>query len=190
MTNNMADEILDGILGEQPEVPKEPETPSAPSPEKPVEVKEEPKVPLSRLREEVTKRRDAEAKIKEVPPLTAEEEKIRSVLERVEADKKVQQEKEDIELKQEVNDLHGIYGEFDETKLLKIVDEFGVYKENGDINWDKAMVLYQKGILDGEPVAKKLPTSNRASETPQKEAYETKGKSMWQILEETKKELP
>jgi len=189
----MDDENIENkeVPEETPEETPEPETTEESSPPdtgKP----EEPQIPLSRLNKEIDKRRVVEAELQESKKgeVPEEEKKIREIIDKREQEKSVQKIEEDKQLKKELDETHEIYGEFDKDKLLKIVDRYGVHNDNGKIDWDKAMELYQK--LDDVPTVpkKKTPSSQRTSDVPRKEPYDVSKKSMWEVLEDAKKEIP
>lgn len=159
MSNYMADEILDDVL------PEEEETSSSSTTEKP-----EPQVPLSRLREEVEKRKKLEAEVnkpkqQEVP---VEEQKVREILSKITSEK-IEQEKQDaLQLRKELDDLHVIYGDFDENQLQKIVDRYGCYDDENKVKWTAAMELYEKiGEVPEEAPKPKLPSQKRAGDATQ-----------------------
>lgn len=125
-------------------------------------------------------------KVEEIPE---EEKKIREIFEKTAKEKEEQKKTEDEKLQQDLSNLRTIFGDFNEEKLLKIVDRYGVYDGQGNVQWERAMELYQK--LDEIPTAPKkiIPSSQRTGDVPRKEPYDVKGKNLWDIAEESKKEL-
>ena len=175
------------MADEEKDITGDTETPTEPSSEETVEEEvKEPQVPLSRLREETTKRKDAEKLLQEAQGkgITPEEEKVRTVLEKISKEKKDKEIQEDKQLKEDLNGLHEIYGDFDDDKLQKIAKHYGTS------NWDRAMELYQKfgGVLPPK-ANKKLPSSERTSDVPLKESFDPTKTDMWQIVEEAKKQI-
>lgn len=197
----MADEIKETPEEETPEGEEEPETSKESSPEPTGEEeakKEEPQIPLSRLRQKDDKIKELEKellKTKKEEEIPEGEKSVRDVLGKIETERKEKEQQEEKQLREDFDELHNIYGKFNEDKLAKVADHYGCY--DGDaVNWDRAMELYNTpGILQKvtggkEPPATKIPSSQRTSDVPRKEPYDVKGKSMWEILEESKKELP
>ncbi len=106
-------------------------------------------------------------KPQEVPE---DEKKIRETLSKVELEKQEKEKQEAQQLQKEIDDLHTIYGNFDEKKLLSIVDRYGVYNEKENVNWDAAMELYEKiSEVPTEAPKPKIPLSKREGANPQAE---------------------
>jgi len=175
------------MADEEKDIDGDIETPADSSSEETIEegVKE-PQVPLSRLREEATKRKEAEKRLqeaqgKDIPP---EEEKVRTVLEKLEREKREKEIQQDKQLKEDLNGLHEIYGDFDDAKLLKIVDHYGTS------NWDRAIELYQKfgGVIPPK-ANKKLPSSERTSDVGVKEPFDPAKTDFWKIAEDAKNQI-
>ena len=112
-----------------------------------------------KLRKEV----DELKKSKETLEIPEDEKKLREVLSKVEKEKIEQEKKEGENLRKELDDLKEVYGEFEEKKLLEIVERYGVYTEEDTVNWDRAMELYQSLSKIPEAPIKKIPTGNRES---------------------------
>lgn len=154
--------------------------------------KPEPQVPLSRLREEVAKREKLEKELAgkngEVPE---EEKKIRDVLTKAQREEAEAMQKAEEEITSKMDELQKVHGDFNRENLLKIIDDYGVYNEDGSIKWDKAMDLYNR--LGGNPNApgpkKKMPIANRTGDDIKKDAFDPSKKTMWEIAEDAKKEL-
>ena len=155
--------------------------------------KPEPSVPLSRLREEATKREKIEKELadlrgKNVPE---EEKKLRDVLSKIRQEEKEAEEKAEKELTSKLDDLHKIHGEFNKDNLLKIIEDYGCYNQDGTVKWEKAMELYNR--LGGNPNApapkKKMPTGDRTGDGVKGKAYDVSKKSMFEIAEDAKREL-
>jgi hypothetical protein len=119
-----------------------------------------------------------------------DEKRIRDILAKTEAERQAQAKKEDERLKRELDELHSIHGEFDNDKLLKIADRYGVYDSDGNVQWEKAMELYERLEGVAEPPKKKSPSSNRTGDKPKAEPYDSKGKTLDDIVEEAKQEIP
>lgn len=106
-------------------------------------------------------------KPQEVPE---DEKKVREVISKIEIEKEEMTKKEEQQLRKELEDLHTIYGDFDEKKLLSIVDRYGVYDNEDKVNWYSAMELYEKiGEVPAEPPKPKTPQSKREGAIPQAE---------------------
>lgn len=156
----MADEIDEDVNPQG-----EPSTPVDPN-------KPEPQVPLSRLREEVEKRRELEKQLGVQKPqiIPDEEKRIRDTLSKIEREKAEKEKQDELQLRKELEDLHTIYGDFDETKLLKVVDRYGVLGEESKVDWHAAMELYEKiGEVPSEKPKPKTPTTKREGVNPQPE---------------------
>ncbi len=104
-------------------------------------------------------------KPQEVPE---EEKKIRETLSKIEIEKVEETKQEEQQLRKELEDLHAIYGDFDEKKLLSLVDRYGVYDDKENVNWYAAMELYEKisEVPEGE-LKPKTPMSKREGAVPQ-----------------------
>ena len=182
----MADE-LDPVTG-LPKVPAgDPSNPEG-TPKEP-----EPQVPLSRLREVSDKVKNLEeelAKFKSASPtpqISEEEKKLRETLEKVKLEEKEQGEQEEKQLRTELDELHTVHGEFDEKRLLEIVEEYGVYDENNNVKWDKAIELLDRLTQNPEYKPKiNLPNGQRAATPPASVAppVEVKGKSLFELAQE------
>ena len=142
--------------------------------------KEEPKVPLSRVRELRDKIEDLEKELQRAksPEIPEDEAKIRQIIEKIEKEKTELEKQEEKELEEELNQLEEIYGKFDREALLKLVDYYGIYDDEDNVNWDRAMELYNTpGIVEkvaGKKIApvQKVPSQKRAGEEPQKETVD------------------
>ncbi len=153
--------------------------------------KPEPQVPLSRLREEVAKRERLEKELAGKTEVPEEERKIRDVFSKAQREEKEATEKAERAVDQKMDELQKIHGEFSRENLLKIIEDYGVYNEDGSVRWEKAMDLYNR--LGGNPNAplpkKKMPTGNRTGDAFKKEPFDPSKKTMWEIAEEAKREL-
>lgn len=110
-------------------------------------------------------------------------EKVFEYLSEYEKQKVEEAQKADNELKADLDKLHSIHGDFDDKKLLALVDEYGVYNDDGDIKWEKAVELYKK--LGNSVVKKPTVTGARTQDNPlEAEKVEVKGKGFHQIVEE------
>ncbi len=99
-----------------------------------------------------------------------DEKKVRDILSKVEIEKKEQDVQEEKQLRKELDDLHTIYGDFDEKKLLTIVDRYGVLGEGDSVDWYAAMELYEKiAEVPAEAPKPKIPLSKREGAAPQAE---------------------
>lgn len=124
-------------------------------------------------------------KQQEVPE---DEKKFREVLSKVEIEKEQKTKEEEQQLRKDMDELHTIYGDFDEKKLLSIVDRYGVYDEEDKVNWYGAMELYEQlGDVPAEPPKPKTPQSKREGANPQAEVEtppDVSGKSLHQLVGE------
>ncbi len=172
--------MADDIFGE-PVVPTEPST-------EPTGEKEEPKVPLSRLREEADKVKKLEKQLgtsgQEVKPLTEEGRQkdlaeLREKLEMIEADKEVEEKKALEELDKKIGELKVIDPTLDEKALLDIIEKYGV-----DI--DKSFKIYNDFKAGQAPIIKpKLPTAVKTSDEVKTEEFQPqKVKSTWDAVQE------
>jgi len=99
-----------------------------------------------------------------------DEKKIRETISKLEIEKEEKAKEDEVQLRKDLEDLHTIYGDFDEKKLLSVVDRYGVYDEKDNVNWYAAMELYEKiGELPAEPVKPKTLQSKREGANPQPE---------------------
>jgi len=106
-------------------------------------------------------------KPQEVPE---DEKKIRETISKIEIEKEAMTKQEEQQLRKELDDLHTIYGDFDEKKLLSVVDRYGVYDDKDNVNWYAAMELYEKIAEVPEEAPKpKVPQGKREGATPQSE---------------------
>ena len=104
-------------------------------------------------------------KPQEVPE---DEKKIREVLTKAEREKEEQTKQEEQQIRKELDDLHTIYGDFDEKKLLSIVDRYGTIGDDGNVNYYAAMELYEKIEKVPEEAPKpKVPQGKREGAAPQ-----------------------
>ena len=127
-------------------------------------------------------------KVQKPPEVPEEEKKIRETISKMEIEKEERTKQEEQQLQKELIDLHTIYGDFDEKKLLGIVDRYGVYDEKDNVNWYAAMELYEKvAEIPAEAPKPKVPQSNREGAAPQAEVetpVEVSGKSLHQLVNE------
>ena len=109
-------------------------------------------------------------KVQKPAEVPEDEKKVREIFSKVELEKKEQDVQEEKQLRKELDDLHEIYGDFEEKKLLSIVDRYGVYDDKNEVNWYSAMELYEKITeVPVEPVKPKIPSSKREGAVPQAE---------------------
>ncbi len=153
--------------------------------------KPEPQVPLSRLREEVSKREKLEKEFAAKREVPEDERKIRDTLSRIQKEEKETEEKSAKEIEDKIDELQKIHGDFNKQNLLKIIEDYGVYNEDGTVKWEKAMDLYNR--LGGNPNApspkKKMTEGHRTGDDLKKDPFDPSKKTMWEIAEEAKKEL-
>lgn len=99
-----------------------------------------------------------------------DEKRVREILSKAEQEKIDQAKQEEQQLRRGLDDLHTIYGDFDEKKLLAIVDRYGVYDSEENVNWYGAMELYEKiAEVPSEPPKARIPQSKRQGAVPQAE---------------------
>lgn len=122
--------------------------------------------------------------------LPDDEKLFRERVEKYEQEKLEQAKKEDKELKSDLDKLHAIHGDFDNKKLLNIVDRYGVYDDEGNVQWERAMELYER--LGGQAEYKpKKPAATRTSDkNPEVDQIKDIGKkSMNEIVSESLKKF-
>ena len=109
-------------------------------------------------------------KVQKPQQVPEDEVKIREVFSKAEKEKEEQAKQDDQQLQKELTDLHTIYGDFDEKKLLAIVDRYGCYDGEKNVNWYAAKELYDKiGEVPAEPPKPKTLQSKREGAIPQAE---------------------
>ena len=115
--------------------------------------------------------------------LPEDKQKVFSAIEEYEAKKAADAKKADEELKTSLDKLHTIHGDFDDKKLISIVDEYGVFTDDGTtVKWEKAIELYKKL---GNPVVKKADVGGRTQDKPlEADKVEVKGKNMFDLVTE------
>ena len=127
-------------------------------------------------------------KAQKPPEVPEEEKKVRETLSKIEKEKSEQTKQEEQQLRKELEDLHTIYGDFDEKKLLSIVDRYGVYGEDDNVNWYAAMELYEKVVeVPVEEPKPKTPSSKREGAAPQPEVetpVDVSKKSLPELVQE------
>lgn len=172
----MADEILE-----------EPETPTEPSTE-PTGGKEEPQVPISRLREEVDKRKKLEEQLKtsvqgQKPPVQEgrelEKAKLREMMTELEVEKEAEEKKALEELNSKVNELKIIDPALDEKAFFDIIEKYGV-------DADKAFKIYND-LKQGQvpKITPKIPTGTKTSDEVKEEIFQPKTRgSLWEAASE------
>ena len=196
----MVDEIIDD---EEETPPGEPETPAVPSDGKPGEgepPKDEPKVPLSRLREERQKSVKLEKELEQLrqiqsgtKPSSPEDDKgradekarIRQALGEIQEEEAKEVETAEREFNTELADLKLADPTLDEQALIKVMEKFEIF------NIDKAYQLYRelgKG-KPNEPPKPKSPSAPRTSDETPKEPAEVRGKTMMDLRQEVKREF-
>lgn len=188
----MAEETKDQTLEGNEEEPQTPEK-DGKEKETPKETKEEVnyqnKFKASQKEAIRLKKENDEFKTKK-PEISDDEKKIRDVLDKRETEKAEAVKADDKALKEELDQLHEIHGDFDDTKLMKIVEHYGCYDEEGNVKWERGLELYnQFGGKVPEPKKTKIPSSQKTTDTAKKEPFDVTKKSMWQISEDAKKEI-
>jgi len=127
-------------------------------------------------------------KVQKPMEVPEDEKRVREILSKTEKEKEEQTKQEEQQLRKELDDLHTIYGDFDEKKLLSIVDRYGVYDEKDAVNWYSAMELYEKiAEVPVEPPKAKTPQSKREGAAPQAEvvtAPDVSKKSLPELVRE------
>lgn len=159
----------------------------------------EPKVPLSRLREEVTKRERAERALdalrggKPEEHVVPESEKgVREVLSKIEREKADADAQHQKEWDTKMDELKTIHGEFNQEHLGAIINKYGLFNPDQTVKWEEAMDLYNRlgGNPNPPPVKRKVPPADRGGSGGGKpEKVDVRGKSMHQLSEESKAEL-
>lgn len=140
-------------------------------------------------KEAIKLRKELEAKETQTEPPAEppeDEKKIREVLDKREREKIEQTRLEDEELKKDLDDLHEVHGEFDDNKLINIVERYGVYDNENNVQWERAMELYERLEGEAEP-PKKTPSSARTSDKVSEEVVpseEVQKKSFSELVDE------
>lgn len=114
--------------------------------------------------------------------LPDDESKLFPLIEKYEQKKAADAKKAEEELKSSLDKLHTIHGDFDDKKLVSIVDEYGVFTDAGAVKWEKAIELYKKL---GNPVVKKAEVGGRTQDKSlEVEKVDVKGKNMFDLVNE------
>ena len=154
------------------------------------EVKKEDVVPRSRLNEEIDKRKQAEIKLQETqkPEIPEDEKRFKELLVKAEKEKIEQEKIEGEQLAGELDKLHEVHGDFNDKKLLKIVDHYGCYDAGGNVMWERGLELYH--TFGGKVPEAKIPPSTRTGDVPKKEPFEpSKYRDLHEIAEEESKKV-
>lgn len=115
--------------------------------------------------------------------LPEEKKKVFEYLSEYEKQKVEEAKKEENEIKSNLDKLHSIHGDFDDTKLKAIIAEYGVYAEDGNINWEKGIELYKK--LGNSVVKKTTVAGARTQDNPlEADKVEVKGKGFHDLVQE------
>tara|TARA_R100000750_G_C2345987_1_gene96319 strand:+ start:1913 stop:2518 length:606 start_codon:yes stop_codon:yes gene_type:complete len=121
----------------------------------------------------------------QIPKEIPEEEKtVRNIIDKREKERENEIKETKVQVRKDLDDLHTIYGDFDEKKLLSIVDRYGTIGDDGNVNYFAAMELYEKfgGEVPKDPLKTKVPQSTRETAIPSEEV-ET-------VVDVSKKSLP
>jgi predicted RND superfamily exporter protein len=169
----MEDEIIDGSVTE-PGVTKPGEAPSAP------EGGVEQQVPLSRLREEIQKRKEVEAKLQALPQAGQPDKKteVRQLLEQIEADKQREEREAKEKFNNELAELKKIDPSLDDDAFQNIVTKYGF------ASTDKAFQFYQDLKKGQTPAIKpKLPVAPQTGDKVIEEEFDTsKAKNAYEAV--------
>ena len=148
---------------------------------------EEPKVPISRLREEVDKRKKLETQLKtsgqEQKPTTdegrqQEKAKLREMMDELETEKSEEEKKALEELDKKIGELKIIDPTLDEKALLDIIEKYGV-------DADKSFKIYNDLKAGQVPkITPKLPTATKTSDELKEEPFVPKPRgSLWEAAQ-------
>ena len=114
--------------------------------------------------------------------LPEEKKKIFEYMSEYEKQKVEDSKKEDEKLKSSLDKLHSIHGDFDDKKLISVVQEYGVFNEDGSVKWEKAIELYKKL---GNQVVKKSDIGSRTQDKPLEVGkVNVKEKNYFEIIKE------
>ena len=114
--------------------------------------------------------------------LPEDKKKVFEYLSEYEKQKIEDAKKADEELKANLDKLHSIHGDFDDKKFLSIVDEYGVFNDDGNIKWEKGIDLYRKL---GNQITKKPEIGARTQDKPlEAEKVEVRGKHIHELVAE------
>lgn len=94
-----------------------------------------------------------------------DEKKVREILTKYEQEKLDKEKADALQLRKELDELKIVYGDFDETKLQKIVERYGLNDGKDNVLWDSAMELYKK-IGDIPEVEPKVLAQQRSNPNP------------------------
>jgi len=130
--------------------------------------------------------KENEALRKGTPPkdgnLPDDESKLFPLIEKYEQKKAEDAKKADEALKSSLDKLHTIHGDFDDKKLISIVDEYGIFTDDGSVKWEKAIELYKKL---GNQVVKKPDIGGRTQDKPlEADKVEVRGKNHYDLITE------
>jgi hypothetical protein len=130
--------------------------------------------------------KENEALRKGTPPkdgkLPEDKQKVFSAIEEYEKKKAEDAKKADEALKSSLDKLHTIHGDFDDKKLISIVDEYGIFTDDGSVKWEKAIELYKKL---GNQVVKKPDIGGRTQDKPlEADKVEVRGKNHYDLITE------
>jgi len=121
--------------------------------------------------------------------LPEEEKKIREILDRAKRDEQKQLLQAEREEERRLDELQEIYGTFDREKFKSFLDDYPAYDVDENIDYHKSFKFFERYQSAPEAPKKKIPSSQRTSETPQKEPYDIHKKSMREIVEDAKREI-
>lgn len=149
---------------------------------------EEPKVPISRLREEVDKRRKLEEQLKtsgqeQRQPIQEgreqEKAKLREMMTELEVEKEAEEKRALEELNSKISELKIIDTTLDEKALLDIIEKYGV-------DADKAFKIYNDLKQGQAPkITPKIPTGVKTSDEVKTEIFQPKTRgSLWSAANE------
>ncbi len=117
--------------------------------------------------------------------LPEDEKKVREIFSKLEQEKADLSKKEQEELKSDLDKLHTVHGDFDNKKLLTIVERYGVYDNDGKVLWERAMELYERLGGVAEPAPKKKVGERTKDGKPEVDLTKDLGKkSMSDIVKE------
>lgn len=166
----------------------EKETPQEVKPEEEIDYKTK----FTESQKEAIRLRKENEDLKKAPKeeISEEEQKIREILKKTGLEEKeaaIQATKEE---EKNLDELEEVYGDFDRKKFKEYLDDNPSYNNEGNVDYHKTYKYFDK--LGGIPESpkKNTPSSQRTSDTARKEPYDVKNKTMWEIAEDAKKEIP
>ena len=126
------------------------------------------------------------AKEAEIPE---DEKKLREVIAKYEKERETSAMSLLREESRKLDELEQVHGSFKRDEFKKFLDDYPTFDQEGNIDYHKAYQLFERVQSAPAVPKKKAPSSARTGDVPHKEPYSVRDKSMWDILEDAKKEI-